>query len=302
MSLRLGVVCAVVDDEGRVLLSQRDDLNVWNLPGGRLDAHEALVAAAAREVREETGIIAHVERPVNLYYWAGFQRMNVLFAGWPLGGELQARTDETRDNQYFTPDTRPKMLNGSQVAAVLGKERQPMQTITMSPADMRRLQRKLSLRWIQNLLRGQPELRFPQFDVRAVAVIRDTQFRRVLTIENQRGRALPRVRCSGQEAPWAELTNRLKQHCGVNVAVHWVGVWQDTARDVLEFVFAATMPEKALKRPAEWSLVLNTPLSDRDFEYVDRVKPTFVQDTVWVMLHEDDLGDDDMILSGAAGA
>ena len=55
--LRLGVQCVVIDDEERVLLSQRGDLNVWNLPGGRVDWRESLEAAAAREVREETGIV-----------------------------------------------------------------------------------------------------------------------------------------------------------------------------------------------------------------------------------------------------
>jgi 8-oxo-dGTP pyrophosphatase MutT (NUDIX family) len=60
---------------------------------------EWLADAAIREVQEETGITAQIERPVNLYYWQGFQRLNILFAGWPLGGDLQARTDETLDNQ-----------------------------------------------------------------------------------------------------------------------------------------------------------------------------------------------------------
>jgi ADP-ribose pyrophosphatase YjhB (NUDIX family) len=70
--LRLGVVCAVVDDEGRLLLSQRGDLGVWGLPGGRLDAGERLDAAAAREVLEETGVVVKVERAVGLYYLAGW--------------------------------------------------------------------------------------------------------------------------------------------------------------------------------------------------------------------------------------
>ena len=85
MSLRLGVACAVIDDEGRVLLSKRDDFNVWNLPGGRLDSSERMLAAVAREVREETGIISQIERPINLYYWAEFQRLNILFGGLAAG-------------------------------------------------------------------------------------------------------------------------------------------------------------------------------------------------------------------------
>ena len=66
MSLRLGVMCAVIDDSGCLLLSQRGDLNTWNLPGGRLDPGETLEEAAVREVEEETGISAETERAVAL--------------------------------------------------------------------------------------------------------------------------------------------------------------------------------------------------------------------------------------------
>jgi ADP-ribose pyrophosphatase YjhB (NUDIX family) len=107
--LRLGVACAVMDDEGRVLLSRRGDLNVWNLPGGRLDSGELLQDAAAREVREETGVIAQIDRPVGLYFWANWARLNVLYTAWPLGGDLQQRTVETRANQYFAPEDVPDM-------------------------------------------------------------------------------------------------------------------------------------------------------------------------------------------------
>ncbi len=301
MSLRLGVACAVIDDHGRVLLSRRDDLNVWNLPGGRLDSGERLAEAAVREVREETGVIAHVERPISLYYWAGFQRLNVLYSGWPLGGEVLARTSETRDNQYFMPDALPKMLNPQYVQAALSPERPMPEVTAISAAELRRIKRRLGLRWVQNLLRGKPEPNHVKFDVRAVAVIRDEPFRRVLTLEGRRGRVLPRVRCSGLQAPWLELAERMKQHYRVTAAFQWAGVWQDAARNTLEFVFAASVPEKAVPPPAEWSAVLNTPLGDRDLEYVERVRPSFRQDPIWTLALEDALSEDVVFISRDAG-
>lgn len=301
MSLRLGVACAVIDDHERVLLSKRDDLNVWNLPGGRLDSGETLAEAAAREVQEETGVIVHIERPVNLYYWAGFQRVNVLYAGWPLGGVVLARTHETRDNQYFAPDSLPKMLNEQYVRAALTSDRLLPEVSAVSPDELRRIKRRLGLRWVQNLLRGQPEPPHVTFDVRAVAVIRDEQFRRVLTLEGRRGRVLPRVRCSGLQAPWLELAERMKQHYRIHASFQWAGVWQDAPRNTLEFVFAASVPEKVLPPPAEWSAVLNTPLGDRDLEYVGRVKPTFRQDPIWTLALDDVLGEDDVFISRDAG-
>lgn len=301
MSIRLGVACAVVDDQGRVLLSKRDDLNVWNIPGGRVDAGERLADAAAREVREETGVIVQVERPVNLYFWQGFQRLNVLYAGWPLGGQVQPRTAETRDNQYFAPDVLPKMLNAPQVKAATSETRLLPEISALSPAELRNIKRRLGVRWVQNLLRGKPEPRYPHFEVRAVAVIWNENHNRVLTLEGRRGRVLPRLRCGGLRAPWVELSERMKQHQRLNMTFQWVGVWQDTAHDVLEFVFAAAVPEKVLPQPAEWSTVMNTPLGDRDLEFVEQVRPTFMHDPVWTLDGESDLRDDDILILRGAG-
>ena len=301
MSIRLGVACAVVDDQGRVLLSKRDDLNVWNLPGGRVDAHEQLADSAAREVREETGVIVHVERPVNLYFWQGFQRLNVLYAGWPLGGQVQARTAETRDNQYFVPDALPKMLNAPQVKAATADARSLPEISALSPGELRTFKRRLGVRWVQNLLRGKPEPRYPHFEVRAVAVIWNEAHNRVLTLEGRRGRVLPRMRCGGLRAPWVELSERMKQHQRLTLTFQWVGVWQDVAHDTLEFVFAAAVPEKAVPQPAEWSSVLNTPLGDRDLEYVEQVRPTFMSDPVWTLDGENDLREDDILIARDAG-
>ncbi len=301
MNLRLGVNCAVFDDQNRVLLSRRDDLNIWNLPGGRLDSGEALADAAAREVREETGVIAQIERPVNLYYCDGFQRMNVLYAAWPLGGEVLARTVESRANQYFQPQSLPRMLSPQQVAAALSDQRAAPEILTISPQELRRVKRRLGLRWVQNLLRGMPEPQFPRFEVRTVAVIWDSGFRRVLTLEGRQNRVLPRVRCSGLRAPWAELSERIRQHCRVTATFQWVGLWQDEGRDTLEFVFAAAVPARALPDSAEWSSVLNAPLGDRDLAYVEQVKPDFMQAPVWTLVYEDEIGLDDVLISGGAG-
>ena len=295
MSLRLGVVCAVVDDHGQVLLSKRGDLNVWNLPGGRLDAGEALADGAAREVREETGVVVQVERPVNLYYWAGWQRMNVLFAGWPLGGELRQRTSETRANQYFPPAALPKMLNPGLVADALAEQRPLPQVIEMSPRELRRVRRRLSWRWITNLMRGRPEPRYPRFNVRVSGLIWDKAHQRVVTLPGKRGRVLPRVTCTGVQAPWHELNELVHQSCRLNPQWCWVGLWQDAPRNLLEFVFAATVPEQALPGLVEWSNTQYVALSDREMGYVERVQPGYENAAIWTIVHEAQVGHGDTL-------
>jgi ADP-ribose pyrophosphatase YjhB (NUDIX family) len=59
--INLGVNVAVIED-GRVLLTQREDFPVWCLPGGGVDPGESLAQAAVREVREETGLEVELER------------------------------------------------------------------------------------------------------------------------------------------------------------------------------------------------------------------------------------------------
>jgi ADP-ribose pyrophosphatase YjhB (NUDIX family) len=289
--LRLGVGCAVIDDAGRVLLSHRADFNLWNLPGGRLDSGEVMAEAAAREVREETGVIAHVDRAVGLYFSAGRGRMTVVYAGWPLGGELLRRTDETRDNRYFLPDSLPKNVYGIEKIQDAFAGQRPMPHIDEMPKHIQRwVQVKLGWRWVKNYLNKRPEPKFAQFHIRAVGLIWDESFRRVLTLPGKRARILPRVLCEGEDAPWVEMARLVKAVYGLEPTLHWVGLWQDPPRHTLEFVFAATVPEKHLKGRAEWSIPQNAALGDRDLAYSERVKPTFSTDAVWTIIHHDEIG------------
>jgi ADP-ribose pyrophosphatase YjhB (NUDIX family) len=293
--LRLGVHCAVIDDDQHILLSRRDDLNVWNLPGGRLDAGELMADAAVREVREETGVVVHIERAVGLYYWVGWQRLNVIYAGWPLGGELLQRTRETRANRYFAPNDVPATPWSLPVLDALAGTRHKPRVLEMSQVELRQTKLKLRWRWVRNALAGRREPAFPHFDVWAVGIIWDDAFRRVLTLPDFRAHALPRVLCRGMVAPWQELGDMVHQRCGVYPSFRWVGLWQDASRNRIEFVFAATVKETELSADGEWTTTRNTALGDRDRGYVERVKPTYARDGVWTIIHEPEVRHDETI-------
>jgi 8-oxo-dGTP pyrophosphatase MutT (NUDIX family) len=57
-------VCVVVIQEGKVLLTLREDFRIWCLPSGGVEDGEDLVAAALRETKEETGLDVEIIRLV----------------------------------------------------------------------------------------------------------------------------------------------------------------------------------------------------------------------------------------------
>lgn len=126
--INLGVNVAVFQD-GRVLLTQREDFEVWCLPGGGVDPGETLAQAAIREVREETGIEVELERLVGMYsrpLWMGKGYHVAVFVAYPIGGTLQPQAGEVIDLGYYDVDAMPYLLWGQQqriedaVAGVVG--------------------------------------------------------------------------------------------------------------------------------------------------------------------------------------
>ncbi len=88
---------AVVRDAlGRLLLIRRGrepSAGMWSLPGGRVEPGESAAAAAAREVREETGLDVEVgQLLIEALIWDGRYRVQD-FAATVVGGDLRAGDD-----------------------------------------------------------------------------------------------------------------------------------------------------------------------------------------------------------------
>jgi len=98
------VTGCVRDGSGRVLLVRVAERG-WEMPGGRVEEGEDLVAAVAREVEEESSCRVEVQRLVAVYSKLSSPPMVLhLFACTHLAGEPRAREEAVPEAGWFDPD------------------------------------------------------------------------------------------------------------------------------------------------------------------------------------------------------
>lgn len=111
----LAVIVAVIHED-KVLLTKREDFEVWCLPGGGVEEGESLAEAGIRETKEETGLDVELTRLVGVYSRMGGGMHDVhavLYTAKPIGGELRTQPHETIEVDYFPFDELPgEMLFG----------------------------------------------------------------------------------------------------------------------------------------------------------------------------------------------
>lgn len=112
-----GVGAAVVirDDAGRILLVRRAPgatrPGLWSMPAGFVNYGEEIRAAAARELEEETGLIAEIGEPVHVasnFHDPAKLTVGIWFAGKVIGGSLCAGDDADRA-EFFAFDELPPL-------------------------------------------------------------------------------------------------------------------------------------------------------------------------------------------------
>ena len=79
------VVAAIIERSGRILIAQRKNLGYhplkWEFPGGKVEPGEAPESAVIRELQEELGIAARVDRELMRYeyQYPGRSRILLIF-------------------------------------------------------------------------------------------------------------------------------------------------------------------------------------------------------------------------------
>lgn len=139
----VAVFVVLCDTQGRVLLQQRSGTGYldgyWDLPSGHVEQDEALPAAAARELFEETGVTV---APADLrlltidQYFVERNYLNFVFAAhaWQ-GTPTVQEPDKCSAMGWFAPAALPeRCTNGVWVAARQGFAGDLQFTVTDRPA------------------------------------------------------------------------------------------------------------------------------------------------------------------------
>jgi len=110
--MKVGVNVAIIQN-GRILLTKREDFRVWCLPGGHAENGESIAQAAIRETLEETGLEVKLTQVAGIYSIPeakAWVNLIILFVGEPVGGTLKAQDGEVVEISFFDFDTIPDNL------------------------------------------------------------------------------------------------------------------------------------------------------------------------------------------------
>ena len=98
----VSVAGVVVRDDGRILAVQRRDNAHWEPPGGVLELDETFEAGVRREVLEETGVQAEVERLTGAYKNLPRGIVALVFRCRPVAGQ-PVPTNESQKVEWIEP-------------------------------------------------------------------------------------------------------------------------------------------------------------------------------------------------------
>ncbi|NND03732.1 MAG: NUDIX domain-containing protein [Acidimicrobiia bacterium] len=118
----------VWDDDGKLLLVKRapgaTQAGKWSIPAGYVDYGEDVRSGAARELREETGLVANVGDPVWVatnFHDPSKVTVGIWFAGSVVGGTLQAG-DDAVEVGWFSLDELPPLAFDTDAAFIASLE------------------------------------------------------------------------------------------------------------------------------------------------------------------------------------
>lgn len=108
---RVGINLVVLNEHGQILLLKHvfHPYAPWGLPGGWLNRGEAPQDCALRELREETGLTAVLDRVLVLQRNSEMSQLGAIYLAFAQTQPLQL-SSEIIEARWFDPDTLPQPL------------------------------------------------------------------------------------------------------------------------------------------------------------------------------------------------
>lgn len=126
--MQCGASVIVLDGQNRLLLQRRKDNDMWGYAGGAVDLYERVEDAAARELREETGLIADQLELLGVFsgpelrytYPNGDQVsiVDIVYLCRKYHGQLRPQPEEVTELAFFSPNRLPDNLFTTQLPAL----------------------------------------------------------------------------------------------------------------------------------------------------------------------------------------
>ena len=130
--VQTGASIIVEDEQGRILMQQRQDDGTWSYPGGRIEIDETVEDGARREVLEECGLrIGDMEllgvfsgKELNHVYPNGNEvcGIDIVYVSSDYTGSLQCVDGEAKHMGFYPIDQLPQpisTMNAIQIQAYL---------------------------------------------------------------------------------------------------------------------------------------------------------------------------------------
>ena len=126
--LQAGASVIAVNEAGQVLLQLRTDNGLWGYAGGSVEPGEDTAEAAAREFREETGLLAESLELFGVYSGEGqhyiypngdeVYNVDVVYLCRRWQGELRPQPGAVEELRWFSPAELPEALMPPNIPAL----------------------------------------------------------------------------------------------------------------------------------------------------------------------------------------
>lgn len=273
--MNVGTNGILVDQHGNVLLIKRNDTRTYAPPGGAVDAGELPPEAAAREVREETGLIVLPVRLAAISYLPmapdGF--LGFTFRCLLRGGDITP-SEESPVVGFFKPKPLPRRMSGfhrERVEKTLNHaEERPLffqHSVSSFNKAARFVLRHVVYRWLdlKRKLNGQPKFQPPptwQIHTHLLCKNEAGAFLWYRATE-QSAWQLPGGPAAGLQAPWETAVQLAHQQTNLHLTPHYLtDVYLGPEKTNLTLLFFTEDAPMATNGPLlNWFLPGNEPES-----------------------------------------